>query len=251
MSIPIKCCLLMLVLASASAYAIDADELVARNLEARGGLERIEAIKSIRFEGRLRFTGGFGSIDLGMVQLKKAPESIRNEVSMQGLTQVQAWNGSEAWQISPFQGRKDPERMTEDDARGLADSATIGGPLVNYKARGSSIQYLGIEDVDGTEAHKLKVTLRNGDVETVFLDPDHFIEIRTVGQRKVRGTEVEDVTDYGDYERVAGVYFPFSIISHSGSGDDGQQQITIEKAEANVAVDDAEFAFPNVSGGAK
>lgn len=250
MSNPIKCCLLVIALASTSVHAIDVDELVAHNLEARGGLDKIEAIKSIRFEGQLRFTGGFGSFDMSMVQFKQAPESIRNEVSVQGLTQVQAWNGSEGWQINPFQGRKDPERMTDDDARGLADDATIGGPLVNYKTRGSTVEYLGVEDVDGTEAHKLKVTLKNGDVQTVYLDPDHFIEIRVVGQRKVRGTEVEDVTDYGDYERVADIYFPFSITSHT-KGDGGQQQITIKSAEANVPVDAAEFAFPSQSGGAK
>ncbi|SFM96580.1 hypothetical protein [Dokdonella immobilis] len=249
MSIPLKCSLLLFALASVSAHALTVDELVARNAEARGGLDRIEAIKSIRFEGSLRFTGGFGSIDLTMMQVKKAPEMVRSEVSVQGLTQIQAWDGTEGWQISPFQGRKDPERMTEDDARGLADDASISGALINYKAKGSQVEYLGTEDVDGTEAHKLKVTLKNGDIETVYLDPDHFIEIRIVGQRKVRGTETEDVTDFGDYEKVAGVYFPFSILSYSKGGG-GQQQITIEKAEANVDVDDALFAFPTSTGGA-
>ena len=248
MSIPLKCGLLLFALASVSAHALTVDELVARNAEARGGLAQIEAIKSIRFEGSLRFTGGFGSIDLSMMQAKKAPDMVRTEVSVQGLTQVQAWDGKEAWQISPFQGRKDPERMTEDDARSLADDASISGPLIDYRAKGNQVEYLGTEDVDGTEAHKLKVTLKNGDIETVYLDPDYFIEIRIVGQRKVRGTETEDVTDFGDYEKVAGVYFPFSILSYS-KGDGGRQQITIEKAEANVDIDDAYFAFPSSAGG--
>ena len=248
MSVRLKCGLLALALASSSASALSVDELVARNAEARGGLDRIQAIKSIRFEGSLRFSGPFGSLDLTLLQVKRAPDSVRTEVSVQGLTQVQAWDGKEAWQISPFQGRKDPERMTEDDARGLADDASIGGDLIDYRAKGNQIEYLGTEDVDGTEAHKLKVTLKNGDIETVYLDPDHFIEIRVVGQRKVRGTETEDVTDFGDYEQVAGVYFPFSIVSITrGSG--GQQQITINKAEANLAVGDSEFAFPTKAGG--
>lgn len=248
MSIRLKCGLLVFALASGSAHALSVDELVARNAEARGGLDKIEAIKTIRFEGSLRFTGGFGTIDLSMLQVKKAPEMVRNEVSVQGLTQVQAWDGKEAWQISPFQGRKDPERMSEDDAKGIADDASISGALINYREKGSQVEYLGTEDVDGTEAHKLKVTLKNGDIETVYLDPDHFIEIRIVGQRKVRGTETEDVTDFGDYERVAGVYFPFSIVSWTKGGG-GQQQITIEKAEANVDVEDSRFAFPAENGG--
>jgi hypothetical protein len=228
--------------AAGSAHALSVDELVAENAAARGGLDKIEAIKSLKLEGKLRVSGGFGTIDVGYVQYKKAPDSVRTEGTVQGLTQVQAWDGKEAWQISPFQGRKDPERQSADDAKSLADDASIGGSLIGYRARGSQIDYLGTEDVDGTQAHKLKVTLKSGDIEYVFLDPDHFVEIRVVGQRKVRGTESEDTTDFGDYEQVAGVYFPFSIATHSKDG--GDLQITIEKAEANVAVEDALFAFP-------
>jgi hypothetical protein len=229
--------------AAIPAHAVNVDELVAKNAAARGGLDKVQAIKSLKFEGKLRFTGGFGYIELGYFQYKKAPDAVRTEATVQGLTQVQAWDGKQAWQISPFQGRKDPERMSDDDAKSLADDAGIGGSLIDYKARGSQLDYLGTEDVDGTEAHKLKVTLKNGDIEYVYLDPDHFLEIRIVGQRKVRGTESEDVTDFGDYEQIAGVYFPFSIASHT-KGDGGQQQITIDKAQADVAADATLFAFP-------
>ena len=238
---------LVVALVSSAAHAVTVDELVAKNAEARGGLAKIEAIKTLRMEGKIRVGGDFGSFDLKMVQVKKAPDSVRNEASVQGLTQVEVWNGKQGWKIDPFQGRKDAERMTDDDARGLADDANIAGPLINYKAQGNTIDYQGTEDVDGTQAHKLKVTLKNGDVQTVYLDPDHFIEIRTVSQRKVRGTEVEDTSDYGDYELVDGVYFPFSITTQT-KGQGGQQQVTIEKAEANVAVDDALFAMPTKAG---
>lgn len=239
--------ILFLALASSAAHAITVDELVAKNAEARGGLDKIEAIKSLRLQGQIRVAGDFGSFDLILNQLKKAPDSVRNEASVQGLTQVEVWNGKQGWRIDPFQGRKDAERISDDDARGLADDSSISGSLIGYLSKGSRIEYQGTEDVDGTEAHKLKVTLKNGDVQTVYLDPDHFIEIRTVSQRKVRGTEVEDISDFGDYELVSGVYFPFSISTHT-KGQGGEQQITITKAEANVPVDDAQFAFPTIAG---
>ena len=226
--------------AASAAQAIGVDELVAKNAAARGGLDKIQAIKSLKVEGRLRFGGNF---DLDFVQYQKAPDSTRSEATVQGLTQVQAWNGKEAWQISPFGGRKDPERMSAEDAKDMADDASISGPLIDYKNKGSSIEYLGTEDVDGTDAHKLKVTLKSGDVDYVYLDPDHFLEIREISQRTVRGSESESVTDFGDYEQVYGVYFPFAIASHRKGGDGGTE-ITIEKAEANLAVNDAMFAFP-------
>ncbi|MGH8042054.1 MAG: hypothetical protein ACREPN_08440 [Rudaea sp.] len=231
-------------LVAVSAQAITADELIAKNAAARGGLDKIEAIKSLKLEGHLRFTGGFGSIDLSHVQYQKTPDLVRTEDTVQGLTQVQAWDGKQAWQISPFQGRKDPERMSADDAKSLADDAPIAGSLINYSARGSQVEYLGSEDVEGTQAYKLKVTLKSGNIEYVYLDPDQYLEIRVVSQRMVRGTESESTTELGDYERVDGVYFPFSMATHSPNGGGGDTQITIDKAQANVPMDDSVFAFP-------
>jgi len=240
MSIRHKCGFAALALFAAGAHAMTADELVAKNLDARGGAAKIQAIKTLKSEGKLLFGG---QVELQFAQYQKAPDSVRNEASLQGLTMVQAWDGKEAWQISPFQGRKDPEKMSADDAKGLADDAPIGGPLVDWQARGSTLDYLGIEDVDGTEAYKLKVTRKNGDVDYVYLDPDHFLEIRTVSQRSVRGTQIETTTDFGDYEQVSGVYFPFSIASET-KADGNRSQTTIEHAQANVAIDDGQFAFP-------
>jgi len=228
-------------LASASVQAMTADELVAKNLEARGGVAKLQAIKSLKSEGKLLVGGQF---ELAVVQYQRAPESTRSEASIQGLTAVQAWDGKEAWQSSPFQGRKDPEKMSADDAKALADDAPIAGALIGAKERGDKVEYLGTEDVDGTEAHKLKVTLKNGDVDYVFLDPDHFLEIRVVAQRYVRGTLSERTTDYGDYEEVNGVYFPFATTSESKGGDGGKQQTTIDHAEANTPIEDSLFAFP-------
>jgi len=236
-----KGALVALMLACATAQAASVDELVAKNLEARGGSARLQAIRTLKAEGKLLFGGQF---ELGLTQYQKAPQSVRSEASLQGLTAVQAWDGKEAWQISPFQGRKDPEKMTPDDAKAIADDAPIGGPLFDWQASGSKVEYLGTEDVDGTEAHKLKVTLKNGDVDYVYLDPDHWLEIRVVAQRTVRGTQIVRSNDYGDYEEVAGVYFPFSI-STVNKADGSTQQVTIEKMEANVPLDDALFSFPN------
>ena len=237
---------LSLVFVPLLAHALTADELLAKNLEARGGAEKVAAIRTLKSEGKLVFGGQF---ELALTQYQKAPDSVRSEASIQGLTAVQAWDGKDAWQISPFQGRKDPEKMTADDAKQLSDDAPIAGALIGARERGAKIDYLGTEDVDGTLAHKLKVTLKNGDVEYVYLDPDHFLEIRVVSQRSVRGTEVENVTDYGDYEEVAGVYFAFST-STTSKADGSVAQTTIDHAEANVALDDNLFAFPAAKKGA-
>ena len=159
------------------------------------------------------------------------------------MTAIQAYDGEQGWKVYPFQGRKDPEKMSADDTKSLMEEAEIDGPLVDWKAKGSTVEYLGTEDVDGTSAHKLKVVRKNGDVTFVFLDPDAFLEIRKTTQRVEQGAQVEVETDVGDYEKIAGVFLPFSIES-GRKGDPDKQKIVIDKAEPNISVDDATFKFP-------
>lgn len=217
------------------------DALVAKNIEAKGGIEALRAVKAVRFTGKMLVNQG--QIEFAYVQTKERPGRIRSEVTLQGMTLVQAYDGAEGWKISPFQGRKDPEKISADEAKSLIEDAEVDGPLVDWEAKGSKVEYLGPEDVEGTLAHKLKVVRKNGDVSYVYLDPDYFLEIRILTQRLEQGAQVEVETDLGDYEKIAGVFFPFSVEAGS-KGSSDKQKIIIEKAEANVPVDDTVFKFP-------
>ena len=191
----LSACLAAVVALSGSASAMTAEELVAKNLAARGGEAKLRAIAAMHTVGTVR--AGFG-LDAKIESWAIAPQSFRGEFSLQGMTAVQAWDGHQAWSISPFQGRKDPQKLSPDDAKSLIERADIAGPLVDYKGKGNAIEYLGTEDIDGTDAHKLRVTLRNGDTQVLFLDPDAFLEIRVVNHRRVRGQEEVSTTDLGE-----------------------------------------------------
>ena len=217
------------------------DELVSKNIEAKGGAAALKAIQTIRFEGRL--VANQGQIELTYTEIEKRPGKVRTDAVLQGMTLVQAYNGSNGWKIFPIYGRKDPEKMSTDEAKSLVEEAEIGGPLENWKEQGKAVTYLGTEDVEGTAAHKLKVVRKNGDISFVYLDPDYFLEIRVLDQRMEQGAQVQVETDLGDYEKVNGVYFPFSVEAGS-KGSTDKQKILIEKAEANIPIDDAVFEFP-------
>lgn len=217
------------------------DSLVTKNIQAKGGADPLRALQSLRLTGKLLVNNG--QIQMGYVTTKKRPGQVRSEATLQGMTEIDVYDGNEGWKISPFQGRKDPERMSADETKSLIEDAEIDGPLVDWKAKGSTVEYLGTEDVDGTEAYKLKVVRKNGDVNFVYLDPDAFLEIRTITQRVEHGAQVETETDIGDYEKIAGVFIPFSIEAGS-KGSPDKQKIVIEKAEPNVSVDAAFFHFP-------
>jgi len=217
------------------------DELVTKNIEAKGGADALHALQSLKLTGKMLVQQG--QIQLAYAQTKKRPSEVRTDATLQGMTAVQAYDGKEGWKISPFQGRKDPEKMSADDVKSLIEESEIDGPLVDWKTKQSTVEYLGREDVDGTLAYKLKVVRKNGDVNFVYLDPDYFLEIRILTQRVEQGAQVEVETDLGDYEKIAGVFVPFSIEA-GRKGDPDKQKIVIDKAEPNVPVDDAVFHFP-------
>lgn len=220
------------------------DELVAKNVEAKGGTNALGALQSLKLTGKMLVQQG--QIEFAYNQIKKRPGEVRTDLTLQGMTVIQAYDGKEGWKVSPFQGRKDPEKMSADDVKSLIEEAEIDGPLVDWKGKQSTAEYVGTEDVDGTLAHKLKVVRKNGDVNFVYLDPEVFLEIRVLTQRVQQGAQVEVETDLGDYEKIGGVFIPFSIES-GRKGDPDKQKIVIDKAEANVAVDDAVFHFPAVA----
>jgi hypothetical protein len=224
----------------AVSHSQTADELIAKNIQARGGMEKMKAIKTLRMTGRFEGGGGFTA---SVGQENQRPDLIRETFTLQGMTQVQAYDGATGWQIQPFGGKKDPELMGEDDLRDLLLDADFDGPLVDYKEKGSTVEYLGHDVVDGDDALRLKITLKNGDIIYDYLDPDTFIEIRKEIQQFIRGSVRDRVQGLGSYKPVAGVMCPFSI-SQGPKNHPDAQTITVQKMEANVPIDPADFALP-------
>lgn len=216
-----------------------ADELVSKNIQAKGGLEKIHAIKTLRITGS-SVTGG---TPIMIVNEYMRPDMIREGFSIAGMTAVQAYDGTSGWRISPFGGRKDPQLLGEDELRDLQLNSDFEGPLVDYKAKGNTVEFLGHDTVDGDDALRLKVTLKNGDIVYYYLDPDTFLEIRKETQEFIRGSVKETFTDLGSYKPVAGVMFPYSLTSGSKNNPDGFT-VTVDKVEVNVPLPPSDFAVP-------
>jgi hypothetical protein len=221
-----------------------ADEIVARYVKTVGGMEKIQAIRSLRRTGK--FTGG-GGFEAKVVEENKRPNMVRQEFSLQGMTGVNAFDGASGWKIEPWQGKKDPEPLGEEEMKQIVEDSDFDGPLVNYKEKGNRVEYVGLEPVEGTDAHKLKVTLKNGDVRYYFMDTDYFVPIKIETKRMVRGAEREYETSLGDYKEVAGVYLPHSVET-GVKGTPFKSQVNYEKIEANVSLDDARFRRPGPTG---
>jgi outer membrane lipoprotein-sorting protein len=229
---------MLVVATSASARAESVDEIVAKHLQARGGADKVQGVQTLRMTGKL--VAGPGIEAPFTIEVKK-PGRMRFEVVVQGMTIVQAVDGDSGWTIQPMTGKKDAERMTADDLKAAQEQADIDGPLVDYKKKGHKVELVGKEKIEGTDAYKLKVTKKNGDIEYLYLDADAFLEIKVEGKRVMRGTPVEFEATSGDYKKVSGVMFPFS----AEFGNKGEKlKLSFTKIEVNPKLDDARFKMP-------
>jgi hypothetical protein len=227
-------------------YGQTVDEVIAKNIQAHGGMEKLKAIKTIRISGKLNQ----GSFRAAFLQENERPGKVREEYVIQGLVQIQAYDGKTGWQVSPFGGRKDAELLSQDDLKSLTVDADIDGPLVDYKDKGHKAELVGHDSVEGTDCYKIKLSLKNGDVRYYFLDADSFLEIKMENQSNIRGAVQFTENFYGDYEQVNGVYFAFAY-ENGEKGNPVHTKYTVEKVEMNVPLDEALFSMPGAKSDAK
>jgi hypothetical protein len=238
--LPALFALAALIICAADAPAQTADEIVAKYIKTEGGMDKIEALKSLRRTGRFNGGGGFEAV---IVEENKRPGFVRQEFSIQGLTGVTAYDGGKGWKIEPWNGKKDAEPLGEEEMREIVEDSDLEGPLVNYKQKGVKVEYVGTDEVEGSAAYKLKVTRPDGDVFIYYMDADYYVPIKIESKRTIRGEEQESETLLGDYKQVNGWYLPFSVES-GPKGSQNKSKVTYDKIEANVAIDDTRFRAP-------
>lgn len=231
--------LAVFLLAPAISLAQTVDEVIAKNVQALGGMDKLKSVNMLRTSGKLQIQG----FEARFVEENKRENRVREEFILQGMAQVQAYDGKGGWQINPFGGRRDPELMSDDDSKGLKIDADMDGPLVDYKEKGHTAELVGHDSVEGTDCYKIKLTLKNGDIRYYYIDTDSYMELKLETQTSIRGTIQENETYFGDYEKVNGVYYPFAFESGQ-KGDTNRVKYTVEKIEQNVPLDDSLFTVP-------
>lgn len=219
------------------------DEVLAKHYEAMGGYDKMKAVQTYRMAGKMMMGQG---MEAPFTMEKARPNKFRMEFTFQGMTGVQAYDGKSGWMIMPFSGKKDPEPMPSEAAREMEEQADFDGPLVDWKEKGHTVELVGQEDVEGTSAHKIKATLKNGNVLTYYIDAETFLTLKQDSKRTIRGTEVEGESSVGDYKQVDGLTFPFAM-EMGAKGSPQKQKLVTDKIEINPKLEDARFVMPAVA----
>jgi outer membrane lipoprotein-sorting protein len=225
---------------SLQAAELTVDEILAKNAEAKGGLEKLKAIQSIKFSGKMAIGPG---MEAPFTMTKKRPENLRVEFTIQGMTGTQGYDGTTGWAIMPFYGKTDAEPMPADQLKMVKEQADFDGPFIDYAKKGHKVELLGKGDAEGTAAYKVKLTTKDGDETVVYIDTDSFLEIKAETRRKVQGQDVEGEASFGNYQEFGGLLFPMQL-EMKQKGAPAGQTITFDKVELNPTVADDAFKMP-------
>jgi hypothetical protein len=217
-----------------------AEEIVGRYVTARGGMEKLKALKTLRQEGRIN--AGAGRDGLVMREIKR-PGKIRFEFTVQGITSVFASDGQRGWKVNPLEGEMSRQPLPEEALVDAREQADIDGPLVDWKSKGSRIELVGRESVGGHDAWKLKLTLKSGGVLTAYVEVKSSTLVRTDATRLVRGRRVLVQTTFGDYRKTEGILFPH-LVEIRAAGRPQLVRIVVDKVEVNPPLSDARFTPP-------
>jgi hypothetical protein len=225
------------VLSALTISAQSVDEIVAKSLAARGGVDKIKTIQTQRLTGHISL--GPDAEGPFMVEIKRG-NKMREEMTLGGKVIIRTMSGSAGWIVA---GDDEPQALPAGAVRNMSGGADIDGPLMDYKAKGNKVELQGKEKVEGRDAYKLMVSMASGQVRYEFIDCETYLG--TKWQGKIAGGDKDfDVESYfHDYKKVDGVMFAFAIDSNT-VGDPNKQKLVFDEVEVNIPLDDARFGKP-------
>jgi hypothetical protein len=206
------------------------DDVVARAVEARGGIKKLKALNSQRLTGTISLAGG--SSGPFVVEMKR-PGMMRESVTLGPQSMIRTTNGDVGWVVGTLRDILEPQLVSAEELHNLSASADFEGPLVDYKEKGNRIELAGKEKIGKRPAYKLVIYMKNGENRIDFIDCKSYLEVKWQGL--VSGDLFESY--FKDYRPVKGLMYAFEI-------DSGKQKIVLQNVEVNPKLDAARFEKP-------
>jgi outer membrane lipoprotein-sorting protein len=248
---------------SSSAAKLSAEQVIEKNVAARGGLQAWRGVQTLSTSGKMEAGGNerptlpVPGVRTGGVQMPKRPaeqtqlpyrlglkrtRKSRLELDFRGQTAIQVYDGTNGWKLRPFLGRHEVEPFTPDEMKAAALQADLDGPLVDYAAKGTKVELEGVEKIEGNDTYRLKLTFKSGQAQRVWVDAKRFLETKIEGTpRRLDGKYHPVEVYYRDYRAVSGLMMPY-LMETKVEGVKQTEKIEIEKVTVNPRVEDSRFA---------
>ena len=220
-----------------------ATQIVEKNIAARGDLQAWRNGKTQSMSGKLD-AGGRQKVQLPFVLEMERSRKTRLELQFNGQTAVQVYDGTNGWKLRPFLNRNDVEPYTPEELKAASMQAELDGPLVDYAAKGTKVELEGVQQVEGHDAFNLKLTLKNGEVQHVWVGAQNFLDVKVEGTpRRLDGRFHPVATYLRDYRSVNGLMIPY-VNETAVEGVRQTEKILVEKVIVNPQLEDSHFSKP-------
>jgi hypothetical protein len=248
---------------TASPAGMTAEQIIDRNVTARGGLQAWRGVQTLSMSGKLEAGGNESStypvqgVKRGGVQLPKRPaeqmqlpfrleskrsRKLRLEIDFRGQTAIQTYDGTNGWKLRPYLNRHEVEPFTADEMKAAAFQSDLDGPLVDYAAKGTKAELEGTEKVEGKDNYRLKLTFKDGQSQHVWVDAKTFLESKIEGTpRRLDGKYHPVEIYYREYKTVSGIVVPY-VTETKVQGVKQTEKIEVEQVVVNPRVEDSRFA---------
>jgi hypothetical protein len=264
--------ILPLTTALAQTASLTAPQIVEKNIAARGGLQAWRGLQTMTWTGKMDAGGGDSAarsrraalapssstnhpmmnapegkteqVQLPFTLYLKRGRKSRIELEFAGKKPVQVYDGTNGWKYRPFLNREDVEPFTNDELKSEAQKSDLDGPLVDYAAKGTRVESAGVEKVEGHDCYKLKLTLKSGDVQYVWIDTQSFLDVKVSGTPRRMDGRMHNVYIYQrDFKTVQGLVLP-QVLETAVDGYRDTHKMVIESLVINPKLDDSMFKKP-------
>jgi outer membrane lipoprotein-sorting protein len=225
--------------ASSQAALPTVDEIIAKNLQAKGGAEKWQAVKSVKMTGKMTAQG----TEMALTVYAMRPNYNRQEITLPAGKAIQAFDGTTAWVVNPTIGIDTPQPVPGPAAELAKNGADFDGALINYKTKGNTVELVGKEQLEGKDVYHLRVTVKGGPLQHYLLDAESGLELRMTADVDLpNGQKQKLTTDMSNYKPVDGIMIPHTVTQTSGA--QRLLQWTINTVEFNSVPDDSIFRMP-------
>ena len=264
--------ILPLTTAQAQTASLTAPQIVEKNIAARGGLQAWRGLQTMTWTGKMDAGAGDSAarsrraalapssstnhavmnapegkteqVQLPFTLYMKRGRKSRIELEFAGKKPVQVYDGTNGWKYRPFLNREDVEPFTNDELKSEAQKSDLDGPLVDYATKGTKVESAGVEKVEGHDCYKLKLTLKSGDVQYVWIDTQSFLDVKVSGTPRRMDGRMHNVYIYQrDFKTVQGLVLP-QVLETAVDGYRDTHKMVIESLVINPKLDDSLFKKP-------
>jgi hypothetical protein len=243
--------------------APSAEQIVERNVAARGGLQAWRAVTSLsefgrmemvqlkvangtspkRTDARRKMSVAANDTNVAFTMHMKRPHKFYLQLQYKGTTAIQVFDGEQGWRVMPSPNGVVAVKFQADAARAASIQQDLDGPLIDSAAKGTKVTVEAVELLEGRKTYRLKLNLRDQRERHLWIDAETFLDTKIDGMRMVSGTLWPVETYFSAYKNVQGLQIPH-VLDTSIGGAHTTERIIIDHINVNSALDDAIFAAP-------